>query len=82
MDHETRQDPDVVLVLHCAASQALALLLAVRSSPAEWSDRIYYTALVARRERMSNSLNSKTHHGSRFQCFYVEHCSEDPTFLQ
>lgn len=82
VDHETMQDPDVVLASRRAVSQAPALLLAVRSSPAEWPDHIYYAALVARRERMSNSLNSKTHHGSRFQRFYVEHCLEDSAFLR
>lgn len=78
VDHETAQDPDVVRASCCA----LALLLAVRSSPAEWPDHIYYTALVARREGTSSSLNSKTRHGSRFQCFYVERSLEDSTFLQ
>ncbi|XP_009703833.1 PREDICTED: protein FAM107B, partial [Cariama cristata] len=57
VDHGTMQDPDVVLASRCAVSQAPALLLAVRNSPAEWPDHKYYAALVGRGETMSNGLN-------------------------
>lgn len=78
---ETMHDADVVLVSHCAVLQALALLLAVHSSPAEWPGHVYYAAPLAHVKRTTNNLNIKAPHSSQFQCFYVKHCLEVSSFL-